>query len=193
MLIALLIFCLDEAEYFPDHSKTVDGLNVINFTLKEWSSGGSDILELFGRILIIIDSTSVGQGIMHCQFLLQVSDFFFISFNCYCWVYHWIDNSLILNLHHSCGELKSGDGFFKVRLNAMDVGDDDGLAVSTKGVSQEVGKCGLPIWHMISLLIWEGENDLLQVWKTLVNVSCLNKLWSFGASLLDSLWTRQIN
>jgi len=105
MLITFLILSLDKAEYFSYHSKTIDGCYIISFTLKEWCCSGSDGLEFFGGILVIVDSSSVRQSIMHCQFLFKIPDFFLISFDCYCWINHWIDNSLIFNFHHSGREL----------------------------------------------------------------------------------------
>ena len=109
------------------------------------------------------------------------------------WIDNRIDHSFILDFHHSSSKLKSRDSFFNMSFLALHVSNHYSLAVSTNWVSQVISECSLSIWNMISLSVGESEYHLLEIGKTLVNMSSLNELTASCMSLLGSLRSSQIN
>lgn len=60
MLMLILILILDLIEYFSYHSKTVDLINVLNFTLKVLIGECLNLLKLLAGIFVIVDSSPIG-------------------------------------------------------------------------------------------------------------------------------------
>ena len=74
----------------------------------------------------------------------------------------------------------------------LNVRDHDSHAVSAQRVSEEVGKSGLSVWDVLSFLIRESQDHLLEESQTFVDVSSLIKLLSLSVGLLKSLGSSQI-
>lgn len=82
-------------------------------------------------IIGIVDATSVGESIVHSQFLLQVSDLLLVAFNQESGVHHQVDSCLVSDLHHAGGKLECGGCFFQVLLLRPDVCDHNCLTVAS--------------------------------------------------------------
>ena len=62
---------------------------------------------LFRREGLIVDSASIGQGIMHREFLLELFDVLFILFEKKFGIQINIDRDFITDLHHPRGKFES--------------------------------------------------------------------------------------
>jgi tRNA isopentenyl-2-thiomethyl-A-37 hydroxylase MiaE len=125
--------------------------------------------------------------------LLQITDFFFKSFDSQRWVDNGVEDSLILDFHHSGGELKRRNSLFQMHRSAVNIGEHNSFAVTADGVSQKVSQSSLSVWDVISLSVRQSQHHLLQVRKTLVDMSGFFQLPSGSPCLFGSLGTSKIH
>ena len=81
ILLKLPVTRPDLVEDFPDFPETVNIRYLINLSSQISLSSLLYLLLLVRTICIIGNSSSVLQSIMHGKFLLEVSDFFLVSFD----------------------------------------------------------------------------------------------------------------
>ena len=53
-----------------------------------------------------------------------------------------------------------------------DVGDHDGLAVTSNSILKEIGQLTLSVWNVILFVVTGGDDNLLEEGKRLVDVVC---------------------
>ena len=109
-----------------------------------------------------VDSSSVGEGVVHGQLLLQISDLLLVPFDLQCWVHHDIDCSLVGDFHHARGKLQRRIRLLNMPCLGPDIGHHDCLTIATKGVSEEVRKLCLSVGDMVTLGRAESQDHLLE-------------------------------
>ena len=155
--------------------------DVFHFSLQVVESQLLHGILLFRGVGVVLHFALVGQGVVHGELLLEVSDFLFELFKQELRVLLDVDDRLIADLHHARGELQSGNGFFNVLRLRVYVGDHDGLAVAANGVLEEVGKLALPVGDVVSLVVADGDHHLLQEGEGLVDVRGFLQVDALGA------------
>jgi hypothetical protein len=74
-----------------------------------------------------------------------------------------------------------------------DVSDENGFAVTTDRVLEEVGQLALTVRDVITLGITGGNDHLLQVGQTSVNIGSFLLGETFSTGLLDAFISSQID
>ena len=86
--------------------------------------------ELLRGVWLIIDPASIGQCVVHGEFLLQVPDLPLVFLQQDCGVQTHVDRGLVDHLANPRCEFKRGNGLFQVRDLGPDVADEHRLAVA---------------------------------------------------------------
>ena len=102
MLASLSILVSDLVEYFSNHPQAVDLFNVFDFSVNVLVSQSFDLHQFLVRILVVVHSATVCQGVVHGQLLLQIPYFFFKALDPEVRINNGVDHSLVFDLHHSC-------------------------------------------------------------------------------------------
>ena len=124
----VLVSHLDEKLF--DLSEGLD-LDVLELALEV---GGGDVLLdllLLGGVRVVGDSSPSGEGVVHGELELQVTDFPLLLLEQDRWVELDVDPGSVGHLHHSRSELESRDRLLEVLGLGPDIGYHDRLAVAT--------------------------------------------------------------
>ena len=151
MLAGLLVLAANLGEYLSDHAEAVQLLDVLDLASQVLPREGLDLHQFFVRVGVVVDSATVRQSVVHCQFLLQVADLFLVALDCQSWIDTQVYSGLVADLHHALSELEGRDGLLDVQFLALNVGYHAGLAVATDGVTEVVGEHGLPVRNVVPL------------------------------------------
>jgi hypothetical protein len=106
------------------------------------------------------------------------------------------DARLVLHGPHTCGELQRRHGLLEEARLAIDVGDEQGLAVAAQRVLEQVRQLRLAVGRVTGrarLLLTQRHDNLLEVRERTVDVHGLGLELTRSARLLDALRARQIN
>ena len=106
ILLSLPILVSNAGEDFTHLPERINFANVLSFSIQESSRYVLNLLLLPLVISSIVDSSSVRQSIVHCQFLLQIPDFLLVSLDLESRILHDIDSSLVLHFHHPRGKFE---------------------------------------------------------------------------------------
>ena len=107
MLLSVSVRHSDAVEDFANFAKRIYWAYVIPLLIEESLSKFLDFRLFFLIVTRIVDSSSILQRVVHRKLLLQIPDFFLVTFDLKSWVKHQIHRCLVLNLHHSGGKFKS--------------------------------------------------------------------------------------
>ena len=89
--------------------------------------------------------------------------------------------------------LERGDGLLEVVLLAVDVGNQQRLAVAAERVLEQVRQLALPVGRVRAPFGGEGDDDLLEVGERLVNVHRLRAQVAERISLLEALGAGEVD
>lgn len=104
---------------------------------------------------------SRGHGIMHRKLLFEIPYLSLVLFQEHLWVLVLINNSIVLNLHHSGSKSQCRDSFFEIMLFWPDVSDHDSLAVTSNSILKQIGQLTLSVWNVILLVVTGRYHYLL--------------------------------
>jgi len=107
---------------------------------------------------------------MHSKFLLQVTYLSLHLFDEKRLVESFIYRTFICNIFHSCSETKSRKCFFHVLCLWEDISNQNGLAIASNRVFENVGQLTRTIWNMITLFIAGADDNLFKVRERLVYI-----------------------
>ena len=148
---------------------------------------------MLGCVGLGADKTTVRYCIMHRQFLFQLANLLLIALDQQCLICLLIDVRSVLDLLHASREPQRGQGLLDVVRLRPHIGDQDGVAVAANRVLEHVGELGLPVRHMVSLLVSGADNNLLEEGQRSVDVAGLTHGDSRRTSLLCTLVAREID
>ena len=193
MLLSVSVRHSDAVEDFAHFAKRIYWAYVIPLLIEESLSKFLDFRLFFLTVTRIVDSSSILQRVVHRKLLLQIPDFFLVTFDLKSRVKHQIHRCLVLNLHHSGGKLQSWLCFFKVAILRPNIGNHYRLTIASKRISEVVCELGLSVRDVVSLFVTQSENHLFKEGQRLVNELRFFQNYSLRVGLLRAFTASQVN
>ena len=117
---------------------------------------------LLGSVGLVVDPSPACQSVVHGKFLLQLPNVLFVLFEQKLGVEVDIDGDLVAHLHHPRCEFQRRDSLLKMGCLRPNIGDHASFGISSNRVLEQVGQLVLAIGNVVSLLVAQGHDYLLQ-------------------------------